>query len=71
MSRARHRGRRPAPRMGPDRSGRIALAFLAVAGLAGPAWSLRGQVGQLLTAGHRVAVTAPDDIVPPSLATGR
>ncbi|WP_406082415.1 hypothetical protein OG468_35335 [Streptomyces zaomyceticus] len=57
--------------MGPDRSGRIALAFLAFAGLAGPAWSLRGQVGQLLTAGHRAAVTAPDDIVPPSLATGR
>ncbi|MFC8278044.1 hypothetical protein ACFUJR_37045 [Streptomyces sp. NPDC057271] len=56
--------------MGPDRSGRIALAFLAIAGLAGPTWALRTQAGQLLDAtGHRVAVAVPDIVLPP-LATG-
>ncbi|MFE7809399.1 hypothetical protein ACFU51_32980 [Streptomyces sp. NPDC057430] len=56
--------------MGPDRSGRIALAFLAIAGLAGPTWALRTQAGQLLDAtGHRVAVAVPDVVLPP-LATG-
>ncbi|MCX2178960.1 hypothetical protein KV205_00160 [Streptomyces sp. SKN60] len=71
MSRARHRVRRPAPFMGPDRSCRNALTFLAIAGLAGPAWALRTQTGQLLDAtGYRVAVAVPDTVLPP-LATGR
>ncbi|MGW3515897.1 hypothetical protein [Streptomyces hydrogenans] len=71
MNRARHRVRRPAPFLRPDRSCRNALAFLAIAGLAGPAWALRAQTGQLLDAtGHRVAVAVPDIGLPP-LATGR
>ncbi|MEU1890816.1 hypothetical protein [Streptomyces pristinaespiralis] len=44
-----------------DRSGRIALTFLTFAGLAGPTWTLRTHVGQLLDATvHRAAVAAPD-----------
>lgn len=44
-----------------DRGGRIALTFLAVAGLAGPAWALREHVGPLLEgAGHRPSAAAPD-----------
>ncbi|MER8035158.1 hypothetical protein [Streptomyces hydrogenans] len=71
MNRARHRVRRPAPFLRPDRSCRNALAFLAIAGLAGPAWALRAQTGQFLDAtGHRVAVAVPD-IDLPLLATGR
>lgn len=57
--------------MGPDRSGRTALTFLAFVGLAGPSWALRTQAVQLLDAtGDRVAMAVPD-VVPPSLVTGR
>ncbi|MGW2116329.1 hypothetical protein [Streptomyces zhihengii] len=70
MSKARHRFPRPTPAVRADRSGRIALTFLTFAGLVGPAWALRTHADQLLDAGHRVAVTAPD-AVPPSFATGR
>ncbi|WP_457537779.1 hypothetical protein [Streptomyces filamentosus] len=45
-----------------DRSGRYALTFLALAGLAGPAWALRSQTHQLLgAADHRPAVAVPDE----------
>lgn len=61
MSRARHRFPHARPRVRADHSGRIALAFLAFAGLAGPAWTLRNHTGQLLDATvHRAAVAAPD-----------
>ncbi|GGR13549.1 hypothetical protein GCM10010282_02410 [Streptomyces roseolus] len=61
MSRSRHR-RRPAPvRARADRSGRYALTFLALVGLAGPAWALRSQTDHLLgSPGHRAAVAVPD-----------
>ncbi|MFF5283039.1 hypothetical protein [Streptomyces sp. NPDC013171] len=64
MSGARHRRPYPAaPGRGrPDRSSRIALTFLAFAGLVGPIWSLRPHVGQLSggATGHPVAIAAPD-----------
>lgn len=41
--------------------GRIALTFLAVAGLVGPAWALREHAGPLLgSGGHRPSAVAPD-----------
>ncbi|WP_237305372.1 hypothetical protein [Streptomyces sp. SAT1] len=49
----------------PVRSDRFALAFLALAGLVGPAWALRDQAVQL--AGdmrHRPAVAVPDASLP-------
>ncbi|MET9917317.1 hypothetical protein ACIQJ4_04315 [Streptomyces filamentosus] len=53
-----------------DRSGRIALTFLAFAGLAGPTWTLRSHAAQLLDATvHRATAAAPD-IVSPHLSTG-
>ncbi|QES21288.1 hypothetical protein DEJ46_21055 [Streptomyces venezuelae] len=65
MSRSRHR--RPTARalatsrVRADRSSRCALTFLALAGLAGPAWALRSHADQLLaSAGHRAAVAVPD-----------
>ncbi|MFF9503472.1 hypothetical protein [Streptomyces sp. NPDC014656] len=65
MSRAHRRFHRPAPFVRADRSGRIALTFLAFAGLVGPAWALRTHAGQLLDTGdNRVAVTAPDAVAP-------
>ncbi|WP_158708633.1 hypothetical protein [Streptomyces bikiniensis] len=54
-----------------DRSGRIALTFLAFAGMAGPTWTLRTHADQLLDATvHRAAVAAPD-IVSAPLTTDR
>ncbi|NML54721.1 hypothetical protein HHL19_19055 [Streptomyces sp. R302] len=71
MSRARHRTPRSTPFVRADRSGRIALTFLAFAGLAGPTWSLRSQAGQLLDATvHRLVVAAPD-IASAPLSTSR
>ncbi|MFG2836933.1 hypothetical protein ACGFZH_20415 [Streptomyces zaomyceticus] len=70
MNGARHRAPRPEPHMRTDRSSRIALAFLAFVGLAGPAWTLRTQAGQLLdSTDHRVDVAVPD-VTPPSPFTG-
>ncbi|MFJ3904491.1 hypothetical protein [Streptomyces sp. NPDC090025] len=52
-----------------DRSGRIALTFLAFAGLAGPTWT-HPHTAQLLDATvHRATAAAPD-IVSPHLSTG-
>ncbi|MFE2556740.1 hypothetical protein ACFXGT_12000 [Streptomyces sp. NPDC059352] len=72
MSRSRHR-RRPVPvRVRADRSGRYALTFLALAGLAGPAWALRSQTDQLLAShGHRAAVAVPDVLPLPHATTDR
>ncbi|MEU9200849.1 hypothetical protein [Streptomyces sp. NPDC048332] len=54
------------PRVRADRSGRIALTFLAFAGLAGPTWTLRTHAGQLLDATvHRATVAAPDIVSAP------
>lgn len=48
-----------------DHGGRIALTFLAVAGLVGPAWALREHAGPLLEgAGHRPSAVAPDASLP-------
>ncbi|WP_063885376.1 MULTISPECIES: hypothetical protein [unclassified Streptomyces] len=53
------------------RSDRFALAFLALAGLVGPAWALRDQAVQLVgDMRHRPAVAAPD-VSLPHLAPGR
>ncbi|MFF1507205.1 hypothetical protein [Streptomyces sp. NPDC058326] len=66
MTRARHRFPRPTPRVRADRSGRIALTFLAFAGLAGPAWTLRTHAGQLLDGTvHRATAAAPDTVSDP------
>lgn len=49
-----------------DHGGRLALTFLAVAGLVGPAWALREHAGPLLEgAGHRPSAVAPDASLPP------
>lgn len=49
----------------PDHGSRIALTFLAVAGLVGPAWALREHAGPLLEgAGHRPSAAAPDASLP-------
>ncbi|MET8922845.1 hypothetical protein ABZW26_10630 [Streptomyces sp. NPDC004623] len=48
-----------------DHGGRIALTFLAVAGLVGPAWALREHTGPLLEgAGQRPTTVAPDTSLP-------
>lgn len=48
-----------------DHGGRIALTFLAVAGLVDPAWALREHAGPLLEgAGHRPTAVAPDASLP-------
>ncbi len=71
MNRARHRVPCTTPRVRADRSGRIALTFLAFAGMAGPTWTLRTHADQLLDATvHRAAVAAPD-IVSAPLTTDR
>ncbi|WP_435059980.1 hypothetical protein [Streptomyces sp. bgisy060] len=72
MSRSRHR-RRPAPvHVRADRSSRYALTFLALAGLAGPAWALRSQANQLLgSPSHRTALAVPDVPPLPHATTGR
>ncbi|MFF7440714.1 hypothetical protein [Streptomyces sp. NPDC008122] len=63
MSGARHR--RPCTavtrRGRSDHSSRLALTFLAFAGLVGPTWSLRTHVDQLLgTTGHPAVMATPD-----------
>ncbi len=72
MNRSRHR-RPAAPAhalVRADRSSRFALTFLALAGLAGPAWTLRSQADQLLSSpGHRVAVAVPDALPLPHATT--
>ncbi|GGW01297.1 hypothetical protein GCM10010230_31340 [Streptomyces narbonensis] len=46
--------------------------FLALAGLAGPAWALRSQADQLLSsAGDRAAVAVPDAPPLPHTTTDR
>ncbi|MFD9603373.1 hypothetical protein [Streptomyces sp. NPDC059970] len=48
-----------------DRGGRLALTFLAVAGLVGPAWALREHADPLLDgADHRSSAVAPDASTP-------
>ncbi|MBB5121283.1 hypothetical protein AF335_18255 [Streptomyces eurocidicus] len=58
-------GRHRAPDHGPSNpvhrdSGGIALAVLALLGLAGPAWILRGQAADLLSAEWPTALSVPD-----------
>ncbi|MFJ6696509.1 hypothetical protein ACIQM4_10600 [Streptomyces sp. NPDC091272] len=54
-----------------DRGSRLALAALALAGPAGPAWVLREQADPLLGAGsHPPAVAEPDDGLPRTAANG-
>ncbi|QSY50498.1 MULTISPECIES: hypothetical protein [Streptomyces] len=58
-------GRHRAPDHGPSspthrESGGIALTVLALLGLAGPAWVLRGQAADLLPAERPTAVSMPD-----------
>ncbi|WP_405686549.1 hypothetical protein [Streptomyces sp. NBC_00057] len=68
MTRTRRRHRRHAAPLlvRSDRSGRLALTFLAVASLVGPAWALREHADPLLDgAGHRPSAVAPD-ASPPS-----
>ncbi|MEU1861830.1 hypothetical protein [Streptomyces gardneri] len=71
MTRVRHRQPVAPAHIRADRSSRLALTFLAFAGLVGPAWALRTHADQLLNVpDHRAAVAAPD-VVLPSLATDR
>ncbi|MFC9395017.1 hypothetical protein ACFTWS_17915 [Streptomyces sp. NPDC057027] len=61
MSRSRHRRPTTPVLVRADRSSRYALTFLALAGLTGPAWTLRSHAGQLLASpGHGAAVAVPD-----------
>ncbi|QGV79447.1 hypothetical protein [Streptomyces ficellus] len=73
MSGARHR--RPynaGPGRGrSDRSSRLALTFLAFAGLVGPAWSLRVHVDPSLGPTGHPAVMATPDSSPQLLAADR
>ncbi|MGW9447660.1 hypothetical protein [Streptomyces sp. NPDC055632] len=63
--------RRQARSATPVRSDRFALAFLALAGLVGPAWALRDQAVQLVgDMSHRPVAAAPD-VSLPHLAPGR
>ncbi len=71
MNRARHRVPHAPRRVRADRSGRIALTFLAFAGLAGPAWTLHSHTGQLLNATVQQAAVAAPDIVSAPLSTSR
>ena len=43
-----------------DRTGAVALAFLALVGIAAPAWVLRGQVTDLFAARSDTPVSGPD-----------
>ncbi|MFC7866341.1 hypothetical protein ACFU5B_21260 [Streptomyces murinus] len=71
MSRPRHRRPTAPVLVRADRSSRYALTFLALAGLAGPAWVLRSHAGQLLeSASGRAAVAVPDALPVPD-ATDR
>ncbi|MET9935793.1 MULTISPECIES: hypothetical protein [unclassified Streptomyces] len=71
MSGTHRRQARSATPVRHDRSDRFALAFLALAGLVGPAWALRDQAVQLVgDMRHRPAVAAPD-VSLPHLASGR
>ncbi|MEU1073190.1 MULTISPECIES: hypothetical protein [unclassified Streptomyces] len=45
-------------------SGGIALTVLAVLGLAGPAWTLRDQAADLLSAERPTAISMPDTAEP-------
>lgn len=64
-SRRRH-ARKAASRSVRPEGGGIALTLLAVAGLVGPAWSLREQAGPLLNGlGHQPAAVSTD-ASPPS-----
>lgn len=45
-------------------SGGIALTVLAVLGLAGPAWTLRDQAADLLSADRPAAISVPDTTEP-------
>lgn len=63
------RGRHRAPDHGPSspthgESGGIALTVLALLGLAGPAWVLRGQAAGLLAVERPAAVSMPDATEP-------
>ncbi|MFC3233051.1 hypothetical protein CP967_18070 [Streptomyces nitrosporeus] len=73
MSRSRHR--RPATPahalVRADRSSRFALTFLALAGLAGPAWALRSQADQLLGSPARRAAVAMPEAFPLPRTTDR
>lgn len=61
MSRSQHRRPMASCRSRSDRSSRIALTFLAFAGLIGPVWPLRTHIGQFLAAtDHPTAVAVPD-----------
>ncbi|MET9934482.1 MULTISPECIES: hypothetical protein [unclassified Streptomyces] len=63
MNRARHRFPRRTPVARADRSDRIALTFLAFAGLVGPVWTLHTHASQMLDAtARRAAVATPDDV---------
>jgi hypothetical protein len=68
----RHRHARPAtPALVRfDRSGGLALAFLAFAGLAGPAWALRGHADSVVGAARPMTTAAPDASLPRS-ASGK
>lgn len=44
-----------------DRTGALALVFLALVGVAAPAWVLRGQGADLFAAGSPKPVSAPDN----------
>ena len=72
MNADRHRHARPTVpalvRFG--RSGRLALVFLTFAGLAGPAWALRGHTDRVLGADRQVTTAAPD-ASPPRFASGQ
>ncbi|MFD4373344.1 hypothetical protein [Streptomyces sp. NPDC058486] len=72
MSRSRHRRPTAPVHVRADRSSRYALTFLALAGLAGPAWALRSQTDHLLgSPGHRAAVAVPDALPLPHATTDR
>ncbi|PKV89925.1 hypothetical protein [Streptomyces sp. TLI_146] len=45
-------------------SGGVALTVLAVLGLAGPAWTLRDQAADLLSADRPAAISVPDTAEP-------
>ncbi|MEV6670595.1 hypothetical protein [Streptomyces sp. NPDC051162] len=62
-------GRRHAPDHGRNNpvhrdSGGIALTVLSLLGLTGPAWILRGQTADLLSAERPAAISVPDTAEP-------